>query len=631
MGAASENLPLPPAKGRVGRFAVEGVISRGGQGSVYRARDEDLDRAVAIKLLHTGVKTGRAGGGFAEGRALARLRHPNIVSVYEVGLLSNIPYLVLELIHGLTLKEWMLQQGPPGMERALELWSEIVAGVAHAHSAGILHLDLSPGNVMIDASGRARVMDFGVAATVSEALAGSGRVVGTPRYMAPEQFLNGSSSAATDVYALGLLGYEIITGRPVVSGDRIESIIETVLKRAPDTDVLRGRGADEGLVRLFENMLAKDPAARPENAAKVRDLIDAHRKESAHRALPPELKHSTVGFLLRRMERRGDFPALAVNLRRINSMTAEDSKASTQQLAAVVLRDYAMTNKLLKVANSALFRAGGRTIGKVSEAITRLGFDKVRMVCNGLLFIDHLKAGQGRNTPLQETVTKSLVAGLIARHLCTAGIDREEGFICGLFRSVGRTLAMYYFPEDYADVDRMRESLGLAEEEAFRRVFGVTVPQLGMAVAQVWKFPDAYIRSMQPVDREGMAEAQDPADRLWLAAAFANELCDLASAGEMPSPSPKRIRFMARYQGFYRGGEAGLCKLVAAALEKTGELGTAMGLSCETSPALAAMGEWSSSGLPEEPTSPSVRSNTAVRPTAQKRSWWRSLLPARIA
>jgi eukaryotic-like serine/threonine-protein kinase len=261
-----------PAPGdQVGRFELIREIGRGGHGVVFEARDLELGRLVALKSLRCGAPEGdpaREEALHREAKAVASLHHRNIVTLYEYGRSVAGPYLVLELLGGETLSA-RLARGPLELTEAVRIAADVARALAHAHARGVSHRDLKPGNVSIGPDGEVTLLDFGIAH-----LPGcGGRGGGTPGYMAPEQREGRPEDARTDVYALGLLLAEMITGRrprpPEHRGApvRLRSLV--------------AQGAPARLVSLVARALANDPGGRPEAAELLRGL------EAVARGLQP--------------------------------------------------------------------------------------------------------------------------------------------------------------------------------------------------------------------------------------------------------------------------------------------------------------------------------------------------------
>jgi eukaryotic-like serine/threonine-protein kinase len=270
-----------------GRYRIVEPLSKGGMGVVYRAERIPVGRPVAIKFLHalfaddpdSRVRFER------ETRALSRLTHPHCVGIIDFGFEGQ-PYLVMDLVAGATLRE-MIDDGPLSVHDAIALTRQLLAGLAHAHAEGIVHRDVKPANVMVTeeiGTGRhARILDFGLARLRESGAAGASAsitqqsiVVGTPSYMAPEQTLGSTVDARTDVYAVGVLLFEMVTGqRPFVAEDT-GSLLEMHRKMPPPhlENVDPSRNWPAGLDDVIQRALAKDPEDRWPNAVAFAQALD---------------------------------------------------------------------------------------------------------------------------------------------------------------------------------------------------------------------------------------------------------------------------------------------------------------------------------------------------------------------
>jgi serine/threonine protein kinase len=236
-------------------------------GVVYRARDPRLPRDVALKtFLGTWRQDAEARARFArEAEVLARLSHPNLVTVHAVDLEGEQPYLVMDLLGGGSLQDRVESGGPLPPERAVELLRQVAAGLAAAHEQGVLHRDLKPANVLFSESGQAVVTDFGLArAADAESLTQTGQLLGTPAYMPPEQASGDKSQLgpASDVYALGALGYYMLSGKAPFSGASVYNVLHQVLNEPPRSITRQRPEVPSGLERVLLRCLEKDPAAR---------------------------------------------------------------------------------------------------------------------------------------------------------------------------------------------------------------------------------------------------------------------------------------------------------------------------------------------------------------------------------
>ncbi|MBP1777346.1 MAG: serine/threonine protein kinase, partial [candidate division NC10 bacterium] len=201
-----EPLSLPPGT-ILGRFEIIRELGRGGFGVVYEARDRDLGRQVAVKVVRPGRITEEEGKVSREAEAIARLAHPNLITLHEVGRSEHGPFLVFELLRGKTLDP-KIEEGPLPVQEAVHIATEVARGLAHAHAEGVIHRDLKPANVFIANKGQVKILDFGMAhAFGRRRLSG-----GTPAYMAPEQWEDDPEDERTDVFALGVMLYRMLTG-----------------------------------------------------------------------------------------------------------------------------------------------------------------------------------------------------------------------------------------------------------------------------------------------------------------------------------------------------------------------------------------------------------------------------------
>ncbi len=274
------------AGSRVGHFLVEGELGRGGMGIVYDARDERLGRKVALKVLPAAFAADpmRRERFLREARAAAKLSHGAVATVYEIGESDDRLFIAMERVQGRTLRE-VLDQGPLPLERAFDVARQVASALARAHELGIVHRDLKPDNVMLTDAGEVKILDFGIAKALGadDTGAGSfttieGHVLGTPGYMAPEQAQGKKCDARVDVFAFGVLVYELLTGRAAFKGDTPMERVASVLRDEPPPLEPGATESPEELRTLVKACLAKDPNGRPANGAA---LLAALRVASA--------------------------------------------------------------------------------------------------------------------------------------------------------------------------------------------------------------------------------------------------------------------------------------------------------------------------------------------------------------
>ena len=296
-----EPLSLPPGT-VIARFEIIRELGRGGFGVVYEARDRDLGRQVAVKVVRPGRIREEEGKVSREAEAIARLTHPNLVTLYDVGQSGGRPFLVFELLRGKTL-DLKIEEGPLPIQEAVHIATEIARGLAHAHAEGVIHRDLKPANVFITNKGQVKILDFGMAhAFGRRRLSG-----GTPAYMAPEQWEDDPEDERTDVFALGVMLYKMLTGEYPFPEGKGKWSAEPGAPRKLDVP-----GTPE-LADLVERMLDRAPKGRPRDGAAVLAALapieEKLRARPADGAQPVHAKRrkATFGDLLAELRRRHVF------------------------------------------------------------------------------------------------------------------------------------------------------------------------------------------------------------------------------------------------------------------------------------------------------------------------------------
>jgi serine/threonine protein kinase/HAMP domain-containing protein len=291
----------------LGRYTIEGLLGEGAMAHVYRATDPGIGRDVAIKVLkpECGRDPGVAERFLREARAAGVLSHANIATIYEVGEDQGIPYIVMELVEGQPLDQVLQAGGRMPYERVLKLGHQLADALGYAHRAGVVHRDVKPSNILLSSDGKTvKLLDFGVARIGAfehaddAALARTqvGQVIGTPRYMSPEQALGMPVEARSDLFSLGAVLYEMVTGKTAFSGTGLATLAIQIAQESPEPIERSAADCPPGLRFIIGKLLAKKPEARFDNGEALAQALGREIAEvsaepkSARRGLPLRVK-----------------------------------------------------------------------------------------------------------------------------------------------------------------------------------------------------------------------------------------------------------------------------------------------------------------------------------------------------
>ena len=278
---------------QIGRYIVLDILGEGAMGVVVRAYDPDLGRVVAIKTLRSSGMSGEAVQAqerrfVVESRSVARLRHPGIVAVYDVGRSDQGAYMVMECVHGLNLRQCLNHGVRFSVPGVLHLVDGVLAALEHAHEHHVLHRDIKPENILVDHRGSVKLTDFGIAKMLdldgTQATVVEGQLIGTPRYMAPEQLRGEPLDGRCDVFACGVLLFELLTGRPPFGGRQFVEITQNILHQATPNAADLSPEVSAGLDRVLQQALQKDPSLRFPTVSHLRQALAAAGADAAQGA-----------------------------------------------------------------------------------------------------------------------------------------------------------------------------------------------------------------------------------------------------------------------------------------------------------------------------------------------------------
>lgn len=257
---------------------------------VYRAKDSVLGRAVALKILSEGCDADAKARFLHEARTASNVSHENIIAVYDFGEEGGRPFMVMELLEGESLREALKQNTAGDFKRKIRIALQVARAIEFIHSRKIVHRDIKPENVHIDVHGRAKLMDFGIAKTEGLNLTRTGFTLGTPFYMSPEQVLGQAVTAQADVYAFGVLLYELLSGVKAVRGDSFEKVFNQILKTPLAHEPLVEAQVPPLVIDMIMRCTAKPPAERPQGMGAICGQLETFLDAAQHSARrSPEL------------------------------------------------------------------------------------------------------------------------------------------------------------------------------------------------------------------------------------------------------------------------------------------------------------------------------------------------------
>ncbi len=577
----------------IGRFELKRELGQGAQATVWLGFDARLEREVAVKLMRADAATDPEAvhQWLQEARSVSRLTHPNIVPVFEADMHAQQPYLVFEYVPGPTLSQHLKARGALPATEAVAMMVGVLDALHTAHTAGVVHRDLKPSNILVDGGGRARVMDFGIAARLNDP-GNLDQVVGTPGYMSPEATKGGLPAATMDVFSAGVVLTEMLSGQKLIA----ERDPYRAMHRVATEDLALPDGlsseVDDALRAVLRRAIEREPARRWSSAAEFRDEL---RRWLAPVPMPADPEpggaagqNGTLEFLLRRMRHKSDFPALSESVGRIQRV-ANSENENLASLSSEILKDVALTNKLLRLVNTAHYSSAGGTISTISRAVALVGFNGVRNMAMSLLLLEHMHDKAHANQ-LKEDFLRALMAGMVAGELGMMVRDSEEAFIGAMFQNLGRLLTEYYLPEEARQVRGIvagsgaaaalsRPTDALAEESASVSVLGLSFEALGLGVAKSWGLPATLQGCMRkPRGEPPKREPQDASERLrWLTFA-ANHVTDTLLRSEPEQAKAQVAELAKRYAQTLGVSPARIEAAATVARERLADMAKAMNL-----------------------------------------------------
>ena len=576
----------------IGRFNIIRELGKGTQGAVYLAFDPQLERQVAIKTLRPG--SAHTESLLREARIVSKLQHANIVPLYDAGDQQGEPYLVCAYVEGGTLQQ-MLKDGALSPVKSAEITCSILDALEYSHQQGVMHLDIKPGNIMIGQRGQPMLMDFGIAKLMKEESEDSQEVIGSPQYMAPECISNGKVDASSDLYSVGMVLYEMVTGIPAFTGDNAFNVMNRVVHEPVVAPSVHNPALDEKLEAIILKSIGKRKEERYPNAATMRNALKEYL--GALGEVAAKDTHSTLDFLLRRMRSKSDFPALSSIITEINRIVASESD-SANKLARVILQDFALTNKLLRLVNTVSYGQFGGNISTVSKAVVIMGFETVRNIAMSLIMLEFMQ-NKSQASQLKDEVVGSFFSGVLAIQLAVGRNirDAEELMICSMFQNLGRMLVTYYFFEESQEIARIIEQ-GQSEDQAVIQVLGLTYNQIGIGVAKSWNFPKRLLDGMEKLPgNEPVKKPKLPIEHVRATVSMANELCEIATTTDPHEKSRELNKLRSRYQEAIDVPEQRLNSVLESSLQELTSRAMTLEINTSRSPLVSRVRLWTGQAI----------------------------------
>lgn len=353
---------------QLGRYEILGELGQGAMGVVYKAKDPLIDRVVAIKTINLGLaleeKEEYEGRFYQEAKAAGRLNHPNIVTIYDVGKSGDVAYIAMEFLQGRELRDIMNDDGRLPVDQVLDIVAQVALGLAYAHEHEIVHRDVKPSNIMVVRDGHVKITDFGIARMASSAVrTQTGMVLGSPKYMSPEQVMGKNIDQRSDIFSLGVMLYEMLTGQAPFNGENVNAIMYQTLNAAPPLPNSLNPAVPEMLNFIVAKALAKSVDDRYQNAKDFATDLRACRDTLPRSGQPLDVSRAPAGGEKKLPDaiavtgsRNADAEEAAGAVTSAKLSQAFDSGAATMRLAAMTAtaEEVDQLSKTLKLARPSM-------------------------------------------------------------------------------------------------------------------------------------------------------------------------------------------------------------------------------------------------------------------------------------
>ena len=546
-----------------GRFELRQLLGKSAGTMVWLAFDPRLSQELMLTLPRLQPADEAAlDHWLTEARIAARLSHPNLAHVVEIGVQDHWPFVAVDRALGITLGEWLTAHPGPAPDVAVQCLCEALRGLAFAHEAGVAHLDVQLHSMLVSEQGSVRVMALAAAGDAQRRAADAARTRSNERAMPmdPGQLRAQRDAAARDVLACGLLLHQLLTGQPAAD----EPDTALVIERLPPggREIVRlpwstPHPIPEALRAIANRTTSGQQRQRYQGARTLLRALDGWREAQAQDNGGP------LALLLDRLHTVGHLPALPGLAARVAQITSREG-LRTQEVAGHILRDMALSFELLRTVNTAQVQgtqvAGNGPVLTIRRTIALIGIDGVRLAANSLRIWPGPLSEEGA-AALQRVMQQVRLAGHTAQALRPAGYDAEVVYLVALLQNLGRLLVHYHFPDEAEQARQLMlpapspdpaaavpELPGLSEEAAWFAVLGVNNEDVGAAVARHWGLGDAVLHMVRRLPKGIPVRTPDnDDDRLRATASAANDAVDAAIQLHGPRLAPALANIAQRY------------------------------------------------------------------------------------
>lgn len=542
-----------PEKEYIGRFELIHELGKGAQGVVYLAQDIELNRQVAVKTLLHKNKDGEQI--FNEAKNVSTLQHPNIIPLYEIGSQNERPFLVYPYVKGKTLGDYIGATEKLTILQSTKLISSVLDGLAHAHEKSIVHRDLNPSNILIDEDENPRIMDFGISTFAGHGTS-ENNIVGTVTYMAPETLNSDPTGPWSDVFSIGVILFEMLTGHSLFKAGNSMASIYKILNENILPPSSRNSAIDKDLDQIVLKALARTQVDRYQSAIDLKEALDNYMAEETGVSIsevnvPTDdeavRKHATMILLKRSLAKNKEFPAMGNSIAKIMKIT--EGQGCAEKLAEIILREQSLSSKILSRVNSSGYGQFGGEIKTISRAVVILGLNQIQNMCISIMVFEKLNNGPMAEI-LKSNTCQSFLSATFAKKLSSksSSVNSEEAFLASMFHNLGKQITIYFLPDEYNDILDLVIEKGIDEDKASRRILGVNFASIGQFIAIEWQLPKNIILGIQPKPLRITQKPAKTEDYLAQISSLTNEIVQAAACGNNDRAEKELKHIINRYK-----------------------------------------------------------------------------------